>query len=640
MARMVHSAPSPARLPRFYLIASLCLTVAALYLGQEVLKPIALAILLSFLLAPIAHRLERLKFPRGVAVVVVVLFAFSVIGTVSYVVYGQVADLAEKLPEYKGNIESKINSVKGHFGGGAIDKASKVVAEISHDVSTSQPSTAPAIAGAHKTDNSIAHPAAAPVAVTPVAPENTTASQRLLTLLTYLEPLARVGLVIILVIFILLQRDDLRDRIIRLAGHGHLNVTTQALEDAAGRVSRYLMAQSLINGCYGIAIAVGLYFIGVPNSALWGLLCGLMRFIPYVGPWIGASMPIFVAVGVFEGHLKVALTLGLFVACEVLTSMFFEPLVLGARTGVSPLAILIGAAFWTWIWGPIGLVLATPLTVCMVVMGKYVPQLEFLNILLGDEEVLAPRFRYYQRLLAEDPEDAAELIEEYLKEKPLEEIYDTVVIPALAMAERDLRHGRIDVERHQQIIDVVHEMVKVGWEQSVTKTHSAEGVPSDICAICLPARGEADEVAALMMAQILTEAGICAKYASVDALASEMLDTVDKEKQEIIIISALPPQAVTHARYLVKLARARWKDKGLIAGLWHSNLDVSKVTTRLVDAGTEHVAFTFAEAREQTRQLIQPFLLNERDRTSGPTQAQDKDSRGVPTAPAKQVTPT
>jgi hypothetical protein len=373
---------------------------------------------------------------------------------------------------------------------------------------------------------------------------------------------------------------------------------------------------------------------------LWGLLCGLMRFIPYVGPWIGASMPIFVAVGVFEGHLKVALTLGLFVACEVLTSMFFEPLVLGARTGVSPLAILIGAAFWTWIWGPIGLVLATPLTVCMVVMGKYVPQLEFLNILLGDEEVLAPRFRYYQRLLAEDPEDAAELIEEYLKEKPLEEIYDTVVIPALAMAERDLRHGRIDVERHQQIIDVVHEMVKVGWEQSVTKTHSAEGVPSDICAICLPARGEADEVAALMMAQILTEAGICAKYASVDALASEMLDTVDKEKQEIIIISALPPQAVTHARYLVKLARARWKDKGLIAGLWHSNLDVSKVTTRLVDAGTEHVAFTFAEAREQTRQLIQPFLLNERDRTSGPTQAQDKDSRGVPTAPAKQVTPT
>ncbi len=440
------------RVPRFYLIASLFITVAALYLGQEVLKPIALAILLSFLLAPLARRLERLRLPRGLSVVFVVLFAFSVIGVVSYVVYGQVTDLAEKLPEYKNNIESKINAARGHFGGSSIDKATKVVEEISHDVSTSQPSTGPATGlTARETDNSgrpgvgHANPTAAPVLVTQTEASNTTSTERLKTFLTYVEPLARVGLVIILVIFILLQREDLRDRIIRLAGHGRLNVTTQALEDAATRVSKYLVAQSLINGGYGVAVAIGLTCIGVPNAALWGLLCGLMRFIPYVGPWIGASMPIFVAIGVFEGHLKVMMTVGLFVGCELVTSMFFEPLVLGARTGVSPLAILVGAAFWTWIWGPIGLVLATPLTVCLVVMGKYVPQLEFLSILLGDEEVLAPQFRYYQRLLAEDPEDAAELIEEYLKDKPLEEVYDTIVVPGLAMAERDLRHGRIDM---------------------------------------------------------------------------------------------------------------------------------------------------------------------------------------------------
>jgi hypothetical protein len=442
---------------------------------------------------------------------------------------------------------------------------------------------------------------------------------------TLLEVLGATGIVLVLVVFFLVRREDLRDRFIRLVGRGQVTLTTQAIDDATTRVSRYLLMQLLINISFGVPVGIGLYFIGVPNALLWGLLAIALRFIPYIGPWIAAAMPIALAMAISSGWKAPVLTVGLFVVLELFSNNVMEPWLYGKNTGVSPVAVLVAAVFWSWLWGAVGLLLATPLTVCLLVIGKHVPQLSFLDILLGNETVFDPKTRVYQRLLAGDQEEAAELIEGYLESMPLVEVYDTVLIPALAMAETHWHRGEISEERHKFIFQILKETVEDLGErrpeaqlnQAMAKTTGAETdsnvvVSSETaahCIICLPARDQADEIAGTMLAQLLASNGVVVQAISVTALASEMVDLVEERHADVVCISAMPPAAAAHARYLCKRLHGRFPETNLIVGLWNCGGDLNKAKERIGCGTTSHVVGTLTAAQEKIQSLLRPLLL-------------------------------
>ena len=402
---------------------------------------------------------------------------------------------------------------------------------------------------------------------------------------TLLEVLGTTGIVIVLVVFFLVQREDLRDRFIHLMGKGHVTVTTQMLEDAGTRVSRYLSMLFLINVTFGISVGIGLYLIGVPNAILWGILATVLRFIPYIGPWIAAAMPLGLSMAISPDWFAPLLTVGLFVLLELFNNNLLEPWLYGKKTGVSAVAVLVAAVFWMWLWGPVGLLLATPLTVCLLVVGKHVPELSFLGILLGNEPVFEPMDRIYQRLLAGDQEEAAELFEDYLEHQPLVEVYDTVLIPALALAETHWQLGELNEGKHNFIMESLKEMIQDQGERQqelLAKRETADSPVADgdsirvdeinasrLSILCLPARSQADEIAAMMLAQVLEASGCRAQAISVTALAGEMVDLVDQcTAADVICISATPPAAVMHARYLSKRLRGRLPvaklDRGIV----------------------------------------------------------------------------
>jgi predicted PurR-regulated permease PerM/methylmalonyl-CoA mutase cobalamin-binding subunit len=643
----------PPRSARLGLLASIVIVVAALYFAKEVLIPLALAVLLSFLLAPLVARLQRLGLSRVPAVIVVAVILSGALAGLGFVVYGQLYDLAEKLPQYKTNIEEKITWVQRFTKGGAIDKTMRVIKQATEDATT-KASTAPA--ATQTTANAPPPPLApdqppekpVPVVITNQPPGETTGTNPFENIYQsfspMLEPLAMAGIVAIFVIFMLLGREDLRDRLIRLIGQGRINLTTQAMDEAAKRVHRYLLAQCIVNGTYGAAVALGLWLIGVfvghnnppfPNWFLWGLLTALLRFIPYIGPWIGAAFPIVISLAVYNGMAVPLAVIIMFVVLELISNNIMEPWLYGSQTGVSTVAILVSAVFWTWLWGTPGLLLATPLTVCIVVMGKYVPQLEFLNILLGDEPALEPKYRFYQRLLAEDVEEADELLAEYLQEKPVVAVYDQVVLPAMALAEADWHRDRLDQRKQQMIRDAVRELVdEIGDRPKKTKEPEeiekkgdecdlpdASNLPSlaqyDRCILCLPARDEADEISGMIMAQVLTQDGYASEYVSVDKLASEYLDLVEKKRVEVVIVSALPPAAATHARYIVKRLRNKFPDLTIIVGLWTLTGELKRSKQRLAAAGADVVVSSLQAATEQVHQVVQPLLVTERAKQDG-----------------------
>ncbi len=411
-------------------------------------------------------------------------------------------------------------------------------------------------------------------------------------------------------------------------------MTTQALEDAAARVIRYLLSQLLVNVVFGVAGAIGLYFIGVPNAMLWGLLGMALRFVPYVGPCIAAAMPVLLAFAVSPRWWEPMLTLVWFVVLELILANAIEPWLYGKNTGVSPVAVLVSAVFWTWLWGAIGLLLAMPLAVCLVVIGKYVPQLSFLDTILGDEPVFDASTRIYQRLLAGDQEEATELVEEQLHEKSLDEIYETLLIPVLALAEKDSHRGDLAESRHEFVIHGVKDIVdEFGEYESDSETSPTNGDGSNnedrmrfripksakIRVLCLPARDEADEIAATMLAQLLDRNGYFAEVVSLKTLAGEMLDHVAERQADLVCISAIPPAAMTHSRYFCKRLRMRFPDLNLVVGLWTVTADLAKSKQRLGSDDHIQIVKSLTEAQETIRHAIQPLLLrNEKIAPSRP----------------------
>ena len=408
----------------------------------------------------------------------------------------------------------------------------------------------------------------------------------------FLGPLATAGVVIIFTIFILAGREDLRDRLIRLAGGGRLYLMTQALDEATQRINRYLFLQLLVNAGYGLAVFTALHFIGIPNATLWGVSATILRFLPYVGAPLAALMPIGLSLAVFPGWHAALLTAGLFVVLELIVSNFVEPLLYGAHLGLSPLAILIAAVFWTLIWGFPGLVLSTPLTVCLVVIGRYVPSLSFLHVLLGDEAVLPPHEQFYQRLLSSDQNEARQVLEQYVKDKSLEELYSSVVIPALSLAEQDRHRNELDEKTESYIYktareiigelsDRTPEQVREGTTENSIEVISNElesTGPLDV--LCIPARDEADDVVGMLLARLLVRRGHKAQSISI-ATTAEMLAQVAKLEPRTVCISALPPFAVNHVRALYSKLQTQSPDLHIVVCLWHFEGNSQRAAIRL-----------------------------------------------------------
>ncbi|OBQ74494.1 AI-2E family transporter [Mesorhizobium erdmanii] len=552
-------------------VATTVTTVAALYFGREVFLPIAIALLLTFALAPLVSALRRVGIPRIAAVIASVLAAFAALALFSFIVATQVSELAQNIPVYQTNILAKIRSLKETgVGGGIISRLSRVVERVGQEIDK-QDATLPA-ATPEK-------PPREPVPVEIVSREKPLeVLQNIVGPL--ISPLGSAGLIIVVVIFMLLEREDLRDRFIRLVGYGDLHRTTEALRDAGKRVGLYLLMQLVVNIVYAIPIAIGLWVLGIPNALLWGMLALALRFVPYIGPAIGMLLPLFLALAVAPGWALVAWTAALFVVMELITGNVVEPWLYGSRTGLSPLAIIVAAIFWTWLWGPLGLVLSTPLTVCLVVLGRHVPQFEFLDVLFGNEPVLEPHARLYQRLLAGDPDEATDHAEEMLEEKYLVDFYDKVAIPALLLGERDRVRGVMgDMQRRQvaasalTLVANLDEDAKEEADEEDAPEVSGEadenGEAGDedaadlpdgtgLSVLCAGGRGELDDAAAAMLAQVLEVQGAAASKAGFAEMEPSSIRRLDLGAIDTVVVGFLNRDSVKHARFLVRrLKRAK-----------------------------------------------------------------------------------
>ena len=559
--------------------------IAALYFGRDIFVPLALATLLSFALAPIISRLRRMHVPRTPAVIFVVVMAFIAILGFGALVAGQVSQLGSNLPRYQYNIQTKIRDLRANAtGGGVIEHASDMLHKLSQEIDNPDETPAAAKAVSSASDEP-APPEPIPVQIQQPDPAPFELLQTIIGPL--ISPLATGGVVIVFVIFILLQREDLRDRFIRLAGASDLHRTTQALSDAGKRVAKYLLMQLVVNTTYGIPIGVGLWLIGVPNPLLWGMLAIVLRFIPYIGPFIAMLFPLALSIAVDPGWSMLLWTAALFLTIELISNNIVEPWLYGASTGLSSVAIIVAAIFWTWLWGPIGLLLSTPLTVCLVVLGEHVPQFSFLHVLLGSEPVLTPQEQIYQRLLAGDPYEATEKAEDYLETHSLRVFYDAVALPALAMVEQDRARGVLDETRrslvaagartlvdnladHEDVIvpdEVADESETTGEEHAASPTTATRPGWNEGAVLCAGGRGNLDDVASEMLSQVIEQEQIGTKTVSFESLAAATYGSLDLQGVRMICLSYMNAESKAHARYLVRRLRRRTSIP-ILVGFW------------------------------------------------------------------------
>jgi predicted PurR-regulated permease PerM len=575
-------------------LVSAVVIIATLYFAKVVLVPFALAILFTFILTPPVSWLERIRVPRFLAVLLMVLLALGAVGSLGWVVTNQLAIATSHWSEYRTNIKDKIESIR-ESRPQSLNNAAQAVQEISTDLNAATPAPPAGHAPAGKIPGAATATAAKPIPVEIVPPQSTI----LESVPNFLGPIGTAGIVLVFTIFMLLQREDLRNRFIRLGGDGRLSVMTHAMEEAGDRVSRYLFLQSMVNASYGLIIGFSLYLMHVPNAVLFGVIAGIFRFLPYIGPPMGALLPVMLSLAVFNDWTRPLMVLGIYVVIEIVVANFIEPMLYGTKTGISSLAVLVAAVFWTFIWGPIGLVLSTPLTVCLVVLGRHVPNMRFLNVLLGDEPVLSPEVHYYQRLLATDFDEARQVLKGHLKEKSLEELYESVLIPALIMAEHDRHRNDLDEETATFIYQSTREFLedlsaKSGDDRPATSGSEATPVlPKGCRVICVPASGDADEIAGVMLAQLLSAAGHDAKCIPIGTV-DEMLAQVVRAQCSIVCVSAIPPLAVTHARAIYARLRAQFPSQAIIVGLWNYSGDVARSASRIDTPERVHVLTTLA----------------------------------------------
>ena len=557
--------------------------IAGLYFGSVILQPFALAVLLSLMLAP-AVRALRPYIGRAPAVFAAVLVAFILIFGVAASVGDEVFTLAQNLPKYEYNIAAKIRSLNGMPGGGIVSRVTQVFQDLSNELSATS-------ALAPQTGTGTTQ-APVPVEIKKSEPAQFQVLRDVLGPL--LPALAAAGLVGLFTILILLQREDLRGRLLRLAGVGDLQRTTAAMDEAAARVSRYLLMQLAVGIAYGVAIGVGLAVIGIPNAPLWAIVGIVTRFIPYIGGPLTAIVPGMLAIAVDPGWSKLLWTIALFAVVETVTANVAEPWIYARSTGLSAVAIVAAAAFWTWLWGTVGLLLATPLTVCLVVLGRYVPHLQFLDVLLGNEPVLSPPERFYQRLLARDPEEATEEAELYAREHSIDAFFDDVAVPALAMAQTDSDRGALPAPRRAAI---------AGGLATVLDNLAEDGQPDDDQRrepiVCLAGRNELDLAAAWLLQHLLRRRGHPVQVFSPDALTTFNLDRLPLRNAPVVCLSLLSAGSSARVQYLIRRVRRRARHARLLVGFWgqprEALANADPAVTAIADATVISLAGAVAE---------------------------------------------
>nr|WP_278526972.1 AI-2E family transporter [Brucella anthropi] len=619
--RPITSAP-----PRLPTLAAMAVAVAILYFAKDVFLPLAIAVLLTFALAPIVAFLRRAGLPRLFAVITSVASGFLIVAVFSAVVAFQVSEVGQNISIYQYNIIEKIRTLKEASSDNSfIDRLNRFAERIGTEINRPEQKTQ-----ALPSDQ----PEEKPLLVQIFAPRHPVETLRSI-IEPLVGPLATTGLVVVVVIFMLLEREELRDRFIRLVGYGDLHRTTEALQDAGKRVGQYLLTQLVVNITYGVPLAFGLWILGIPNAALWGMLAIVLRFVPYIGPVIAAILPLFLAFAVAPGWSLLLWTIGLFVIIELLINNVIEPWLYGSRTGLSPLAIIVSAIFWTWLWGPVGLVLSTPLTVCLVVLGRHVPQFEFLEILFGNEPVLDPKERLYQRLLAGDPDEATDNAEEMLERKYLVEFYGSVAIPALLMAERDRLRGVL-TEPQLQIVDESTKTLVANLEQIASEEEgddeeiAIENPDGDVSAsdLELPSgegrslltfggRKGLDDTAAIMLAQVLAVQGASVEAVVHDALKPANLRALDLSDRDTLIICFLDQQAARHARFAVRRLRRLRPSLRIGVVLWHDPSEARSVDREALreEMQADFVACTMIEAVVEGLSEIEPKPLKAAKKT-------------------------
>ena len=548
--------------------------VAALYVAQDVLIPMTLAVLLSFVLSPLVDLLRRIGLWRAPAVALSVLVALGAIGLIGTLLGSQATTLAADVPHYVEAVQNKLESIQA--------VATTRLASITRLLNGGRPATTPPIVPAVRPRRSNTGPPALPggtqqqpLVVELATPNSSVLAVARAVIEPLLGPLETTAIVLIVAVFILMQREDLRDRFIRLVGSRDLHRTTIAMDDAGQRLSRYFVSQLAVNACFGVVIGVGLWLIGVPFAVLWGVLAGLLRFAPYVGPLLAAVAPLTLAAAVDPSWWTTIYVALLFVIIEPLTGYVVEPLLYGHSTGLSPMSVIVAAVFWTWIWGPVGLILSTPLTLCLVVMGRHVKSLEFFDVLLGDRPALSEVNRFYQRTLADDPDEALDQAEKMLADRSLVDYYDSVVVPGLKLAAADEARGTISRQRAAEMTRSI--LAVIGdLEEHVDAKHTGTSKPEQLLqgtstglVACVAGRGPFDDVVSAMLAQLLVQRGVASRTILHTSVSRETIAQLDFSAVKVIAVSYLElAGAPAHLRYLIRRLRRRAPHAAVIAGLW------------------------------------------------------------------------
>jgi predicted PurR-regulated permease PerM len=566
-------------------------TIVALYWAQKVLIPVALAVFVAFLLSPVVARLRRYGVPRVPAVFLVVTLTVAAALGVGWLITVQIRELALGMPQYTQNIKERVRAIRDLGQDSVLDQLNQMALDVSKAWNEDD---------AAKRDKQTGE--SGPPVKVQVESGEPWIVHLLPTVPIALEILASAALVLVLAVFMLLKREDLRNRVIWVTGRGRVALTTKALDDIGHRISRFLFTQLIINGGYGVAVAAGLLVIGVEHWLLWGFLGGLLRYLPYIGSPVAALFPIALSLVQFEGWTYPLLVVGWIVLLEVLTANVLEPLLFGKSIGVSEVALLVAAGFWTFMWGPVGLVLSGPLTVCLVVVGKYVPALNFLTVLLGDEPALAPDISLFQRLAAGDQDEALSIVLTHRQEHGSDRVYDDLLLPCLAHLRTALAEDELSETDERFALDTLRAIVDdLGAPPPAAGADVAALKPAAPRprVLCCPARDELDQLSLVMLQQLLDPARWEVEVVATTFLAGELVTRLEERPPAVLVIGSLPPGGLAHTRYLCKRIRGRFADLKVIVGRWIEASAVEPARDPLRETGADKIDATLLQVRDQ-----------------------------------------
>lgn len=623
--------PIPASAPRSRLslltespVIVLVLALAALYFGRDIFIPLSMAVALNFLLTPAVMRIEQARIRRMPAVLLVIVISFSIVSCVGWIVARQVIAVINDLPNYRDNIHDKFAALHTPSSG-PLSHTMTSIREIGAELTQeTEPAAPPKVEEPPETRRermeARAEEEKRPVPVRVIPPAQTTGQYLTQYAVPVLKPLGVLLMVVIFTFYMLIKREDLRNRLLLLAGMGQLNLMTQALNEAAARISRYLITNVLMNAGYGVIFGVGLYLLHVPNATLWGALMGILRMIPYAGTLMAGLSTVAFTLAVFSNWWHPLWVLLLFGCLEFVIANFVEPHIYGKRTGISAFALVIMAIVWTLLWGWPGLIVSTPMTVCLIVMGRHVPQMGFLHILLGEDAELSPEAHFYERLLAMDQEESHGVADEFLEGHSLVELYDDVVLPALVLSEQDRHKGVLDNVHgewlYQSATELVAELTDyksprpAGERTSdnlgrprrpAREPESAAGQASPV--VCVPAEDRADEIAATMLAQLMEHRGHSTMLLSPAALTTEIIERLSEDTNTILFISAVPPFAFAQARKLTHALRKSLTKNPIVVGLWGGDGDSEALRERFGNARPDAIVTTLSEALTRVEEI-------------------------------------